>query len=52
MKVIGLDGKDYKWNPKSGGGKRSKLHKKAKEAKHDYLSKGNDGRCRVESNQF
>tara|TARA_Y100000004_G_scaffold17217_1_gene17802 strand:- start:1148 stop:1546 length:399 start_codon:yes stop_codon:yes gene_type:complete len=32
MKVIGLDGKDYKWNPKSGGGKRSKLHKKAKEA--------------------
>ena len=32
MKVIGLDGKNYKWNPKSGGGKRSKLHKKAKKA--------------------
>jgi hypothetical protein len=31
MKVIGLDGKEYKWNPKSGGGKRSKLHQKAKE---------------------
>ena len=32
MKVIGLDGREYKWHPKSGGGKRSKLHKKAKEA--------------------
>ena len=30
MKVIGLDGKEYKWKPKSGGGKRSKLHQKAK----------------------
>ena len=32
MKVTGLDGSTYNWNPKSGGGKRSKLHKKAKEA--------------------
>ncbi len=32
MKVTGLDGKDYNWKPKSGGGTRSKLHKKAKEA--------------------
>lgn len=31
MIVVGLDGKEYKWNPKSGGGKRSKLHTKAKE---------------------
>lgn len=30
MKVIGLDSREYKWNPKSGGGKRSKLHQKAK----------------------
>jgi hypothetical protein len=32
MKVTGLDGKEYNWNPKSGGGKRSKLHQKAKKA--------------------
>ncbi len=31
MKVIGLDNLEYSWNPKSGGGKRSKLHQKAKE---------------------
>jgi hypothetical protein len=32
MKVIGLDGNSYKWNPKSGSesAKRSKLHEKAK----------------------
>ena len=30
MIVFGLDGKEYKWNPKSGGGRRSKLHTKAK----------------------
>lgn len=30
MIVFGLDGKEYKWNPKSGGGKRSKLHTRAK----------------------
>lgn len=30
MKVIGLDGREYNWKPKSGGGKRSKLHQKAK----------------------
>ena len=30
MKVIGLDDREYSWNPKSGGGKRSKLHQKAK----------------------
>lgn len=32
MKVIGLDGTSYNWKPKSGGGKRSKLHQKAKKA--------------------
>lgn len=32
MKVIGLDGNFYKWQIKSGGGKRSKLHTKAKKA--------------------
>lgn len=31
MKVIGLDNREYSWNPKSGGGERSKLHQKAKE---------------------
>ena len=31
MIVFGLDGKEHKWNPKSGGGQRSKLHKKAKQ---------------------
>lgn len=31
MIVFGLDGKEHKWNPKSGGGKRSKLHTKAKQ---------------------
>tara|TARA_R110002124_G_scaffold86645_1_gene223854 strand:- start:88 stop:483 length:396 start_codon:yes stop_codon:yes gene_type:complete len=31
LKVIGLDNREYSWNPKSGGGKRSKLHQKAKE---------------------
>lgn len=36
MKVIGLDGKDYNWKPKSGGGARSKLHKKAKQALDIY----------------
>lgn len=30
MKVIGLDSREYKWNPKTGGGKRSKLHQKAR----------------------
>ena len=30
MKVIGLDACEYTWNPKTGGGKRSKLHQKAK----------------------
>lgn len=30
MKVIGLDAREYTWNPKTGGGKRSKLHQKAK----------------------
>ena len=30
MKVIGLDGREHTWNPKSGGGKRSKLHQTAK----------------------
>lgn len=30
MKVTGLDGREYKWNPKTNGGKRSKLHEKAK----------------------
>ena len=33
MKVFGLDGRDYNWNPsgsESSSGKRSKLHKKAK----------------------
>lgn len=31
MKIIGLDGKEYNWKPSgSGGGKRSKLHQKAK----------------------
>jgi hypothetical protein len=29
--VFGLDGKEHKWNPKSGGGKRSKLHTRAKQ---------------------
>lgn len=29
--VFGLDGKEHKWNPKSGRGKRSKLHTKAKQ---------------------
>jgi len=32
MKVTGLDGNTYNWKPKTNGGKRSKLHKKAKEA--------------------
>jgi hypothetical protein len=32
MKVTGLDGNTYNWKPTSGGGKRSKLHKKAKQA--------------------
>ncbi len=31
MIVFGLDGKEHKWNPKSGGGKRSKLHTRAKQ---------------------
>jgi hypothetical protein len=30
MKVIGLDGKLHNWKPKSGDGKKSKLHQKAK----------------------
>jgi len=30
LKVIGLDSREYKWNPKTGGGKRSKLHQKAR----------------------
>jgi hypothetical protein len=30
MKVIGLDGREYNWHPKTGNGKRSKLHIKAK----------------------
>ena len=33
MKIIGLDGKEYKWNPsynQSKGDNRSELHKKAK----------------------
>lgn len=30
MKVVGLDAREYTWNPKTGGGKRSKLHQKAK----------------------
>lgn len=36
MKVVGLDGRDYNWKPKSGGGRRSKLHKKAKEVLDIY----------------
>lgn len=31
MIIFGLDGKEYKWNPKTGGGQRSKLHTKAKQ---------------------
>ena len=31
MKVLGLDDKYHKWNPKSGKGKRSKLHNKVRE---------------------
>lgn len=31
LKVIGLDGLEYKWSPKTGGGKRSKLHQRAKD---------------------
>jgi len=30
LKITGLDGRGYSWNPKSGGGKKSKLHQKAK----------------------
>jgi len=31
MKVTGLDGRHYNWNPKTNNGKRSKLHEKAKQ---------------------